>query len=617
MNNNIENNLFSNSIKNLDYYRKKIEKIVKKYLSWRYEMPICFHDVKVINDIIYNEKTHFVEMFKEYLLYEDNNEFLNRYYKTIEICNKLPRVLNFYDQYSKIYPNYTVIPESKYMYKNIKRKQKVIDQIQFHIYDFDNEEEEDGENLSSHIFNTNVINSINSFTMSLYTNYSSFNKNNSKSDIDTQDLIKKINYYDNQNKNKNINNNKINSTNNSNNSNFNVLKKKSENFFKKKLLSERNIIRGISVLFNSNTRMKLIEKKKNLNLMISKRTNSISNNDIKTDKFILSTNASTSSKFSNKKIFSSGKKIIHKKNIFLSPNISLNKKNSNSKNKIQSTTQRNKNNPSKIFSNNLIDNIKVNSNNNILENKKSKTISKPKNKNRKKDKFIYSNNIINTIKRGTSHLNICTGNELFNSFNMKGNFILNTKNLKKNKSPKYYNYINTNKFNNNVNYTVINKKILNSYSNKNENNSQKKYIPKLNLRKIIYKKTIESLSDRNNISKNLHKIMGKKFKNHKNSISNKDLTNSKNSINETKISLKLNYKHPSCIIHKNLNKEMSLNNIKNLKISNQNKVLNSSDNINNIKRINSNLNIGNKLNLRTISKYIKKNTKNNIDGNKK
>ena len=111
--------------------------------------------------------------------------------------------------------------------------------------------------------------------------------------------------------------------------------------------------------------------------------------------------------------------------------------------------------------------------------------------------------------------------------------------------------------------------------------------------------------------------MGKKFKNHKNSISNKDLTNSKNSINETKISLKLNYKHPSCIIHKNLNKEISSNDINTIKISNQNREINSSDNINNIKRINSNLNIGNKLNLRTISKYIKKNTKNTIDGNKK
>ena len=77
MNNSIEYNLFSNSIKNIDYYRRKIEKIVRKQLSWRYEMPTCFHDVKVINDIIYNEKTHFVEEFKEYLLYEDNNEFLS------------------------------------------------------------------------------------------------------------------------------------------------------------------------------------------------------------------------------------------------------------------------------------------------------------------------------------------------------------------------------------------------------------------------------------------------------------------------------------------------------------------------------------------------------------
>ena len=612
MNNSIEYNLFSNSIKNIDYYRRKIEKIVRKQLSWRYEMPTCFHDVKVINDIIYNEKTHFVEEFKEYLLYEDNNEFLNRYYKTIEICNKLPRILNFYEQCSKIYPNYTVIPESKYMYKNIKKKQKVIDQMQFHIRDFENEEEEDGENLSSHIFNTNVINSINSFTMSLYTNYSSFNENNSKSDIDTQDLIKIINYYDNQNKNKNINNNKINSNNNSNNSNFIVLKKKSENFFKKKLLSERNIIRGISALFNSNTRMRLIEKKKNLNLMISKRTNSISNNDTKTDKFILSTNASTSSKFSNKKIFTK-KKIIHKKNIFLSPNISLNKKNSNSKNKIHSTSQRNKNNPSKIFSNNLIYYIKVNSNN--LENKKSKTISKTKNKNKKQDRFIYSNNNINTIKRGISYLNIYTGNELLNSFNMKVNFILNTKNLKKNKSPKYNNFINTNKFNNNVNNTVINKNILNNNYNKNENNSQKKKIPNLNIRKIIYKKTTESLSDRNNISKNLHQIIGKKFNNHKNSISNRDLTNSKNSINE--ISQKLNHKHPYCIIHKNLNKEISSNDINTIKISNQNREINSSDNINNIKRIDSNLNIGNKFSLRNLSKFITKNTKNNIDKNKK
>ena len=43
---------------------------------------------------------------------------------------KLTKILLFYEKYSKIYENYTVIPESKYMNKNIKRKQKIIAQMQ-------------------------------------------------------------------------------------------------------------------------------------------------------------------------------------------------------------------------------------------------------------------------------------------------------------------------------------------------------------------------------------------------------------------------------------------------------------------------------------------------------
>ena len=66
-----------------------------------------------------------------------------------------------------------------------------------------------------------------------------------------------------------------------------------------------------------------------------------------------------------------------------------------------------------------------------------------------------------------------------------------------------------------------------------------------------------------------------------------------------------------------MNKEISSNDINTIKISNQNREINSSDNINNIKRIDSNLNIGNKFSLRNLSKFITKNTKNNIDKNKK
>ena len=117
-----------NNNNNKSKYRQEIidpvyhlEERVRKKLIKRYDKPIWYHDVKMINDILYNEKTHFVELFKEYLIYEDLNEFLKRYYIKNEIIIKLPRILLFYDKYSKIYANYTVIPESKYMYKNIKR----------------------------------------------------------------------------------------------------------------------------------------------------------------------------------------------------------------------------------------------------------------------------------------------------------------------------------------------------------------------------------------------------------------------------------------------------------------------------------------------------------------
>jgi hypothetical protein len=119
----------SNQLK-IDKVRIKIEERVRKKLIKRYDHPLSYYNIKLIDDILYNERTRFVEAFKEILLYDDPNEFLKNYYNKIDIIRKLPKILSFYEKYSKIYANYTVIPESKYMYKNIKRKQKMIDQIQ-------------------------------------------------------------------------------------------------------------------------------------------------------------------------------------------------------------------------------------------------------------------------------------------------------------------------------------------------------------------------------------------------------------------------------------------------------------------------------------------------------
>ena len=171
-----------------------LEHRAKFKLIKRYDKPLSYHDVKMINDILYNEKTHYVEAFKEYLIYEDYNEFLKRYYKNSELKIKLPKILMFYEKYSKIYANYTVIPESKYMYKNIKRKQKMIDQMQNNdINNSENEEEEEeNEEISNTVFSSKVMNSI--YRKTLSTLNKSENGGNSEQSINN--FINQINDYE-------------------------------------------------------------------------------------------------------------------------------------------------------------------------------------------------------------------------------------------------------------------------------------------------------------------------------------------------------------------------------------------------------------------------------------
>lgn len=96
-----------------------------------------FYNVKIVNDIIYNENTHIVSVFKDYLILDDISEFLKRSYANFETKPRLVKIYEFYDKYSKVFPNYVVLPESKYMFKNIERKQRMIDEKQ----KFKNEQE--------------------------------------------------------------------------------------------------------------------------------------------------------------------------------------------------------------------------------------------------------------------------------------------------------------------------------------------------------------------------------------------------------------------------------------------------------------------------------------------
>ena len=594
------NNYYHKYKKNIDYYRVKLEKRVNKKLIKRYDHPLYYHDIKMINDIIYNEKTHYVEVFKEYLIYEDINEFLRRFYNKEDIYHRLPKILIFYEKYSKIYANYTVIPESKYMYKNIKRKQKMIDQIQnCNANNNDNSECKEKEN--NIIFTTNAMNSINSFTMSIYTNQSL--NNNTKSDSGIKDLVMKINNFEKQ---AEMIKNKINKLN-FKNSNLN---------YQKEIKKKQNLIYGkgmnkvISALFSPNSKSKLIEKNKNNvntnNSKNSKKKLSIGDSS-KSDKIILSTNVSLSPKLLNEKMFSSPsskKDILKKTNNYLSPSISINhsRKNSqqinkvlyNSKGKKIPETQRNN----------------INYNINIFpyknDNLKPK-LGKNYNLNQNKLNNIVNNyNIINNFQEGITQINIYTNNETLKTIKLNnGNSAINNTNNYKRIS----NSTGININNNNNTYNVNKDKNLYKYNNDKFD---------LNLRKIIHNNMIEesSSSNKKSLQKDFFHKIGKYFHVH-NLSKNESNINSTIALNKISINESKNFSNEiikSQINHKKNIQDKNGNNLKNknLKSPNASRGLspnNSNFSTLNVRRIGTNtINLGDKykLNNQNFNKYSNK-----------
>lgn len=56
----------------------EIKKRTRERFYDHYRATKDWYHIKVINDIIYNEKTVVVANFKEYLIYDDNADFLKK-----------------------------------------------------------------------------------------------------------------------------------------------------------------------------------------------------------------------------------------------------------------------------------------------------------------------------------------------------------------------------------------------------------------------------------------------------------------------------------------------------------------------------------------------------------
>ena len=83
----------------------------------------------IINKILLNQKCSALSKYKDLKLYNKEKEFFHRFYTKRELFLRLKKVCEFYEKYSKIFPNYICLYESKFIYKNIRRKQKMIDAV--------------------------------------------------------------------------------------------------------------------------------------------------------------------------------------------------------------------------------------------------------------------------------------------------------------------------------------------------------------------------------------------------------------------------------------------------------------------------------------------------------
>ena len=109
---------------------KKYKINVMKWNLEKYNTTPLFYQKFQILLLMENANTHLVSIFKDYLLYDDSTEFFKEYYIKKEIYPRLKTIYDYYESSSYLFPNYTAINEGKYIYRNIIRKQKLIDYLE-------------------------------------------------------------------------------------------------------------------------------------------------------------------------------------------------------------------------------------------------------------------------------------------------------------------------------------------------------------------------------------------------------------------------------------------------------------------------------------------------------
>ena len=577
--------------------QKNLESIIYKNFKGTYSNDKNFYNVKVINEIICNDTTHIVAEFKDYLIIGDYSEFLQKYYKLKESLHDLPKIYEYYETCSVIFPNYVILPESKYIYKNIQRKQRVIDNQQEleeeqeklkklnnqKINDFSDSLSINSNNNSDCVFNTQAIDSIlNQTDSSAIRNFFGI-KNNNNSLIGIKNIINEIEKNENKDKKIKINlrkNNNINNINknkqiknNSNNNNH----KNSINY-NKKLIGSRNychyINYGMSNSNNNSNSIKLNTLNNNNN------TNTNSNNNIH--------NSKKSFMISNLNI---GNSYINKNKNIISKSIIKSHKNSN----VILNTNNNSNNNNSLIANTIIHPkgiviksyndynhcTNINIKNNIVNNKIKKKIN------------LSPNNTINFKQKPLS------SNSSFHNLNNNKN----NKCLTNRENSKYKYSINPEIIN------ILDNKILKIKNKKNILNTKKIFINTSN-NKSLYNNNKNNNINTNNNSNNTNNNINKIKNNNNNIINCRNKKNNNNNINKENLIMTTTNSHYNI----QNNNDYYINSFNDNVLYNKNYLMTHSNNNSskkNIKKENSKKLLKNYTHLRTTTNFSINNNINN------
>eukprot|EP00826_Nyctotherus_ovalis_P052728 TRINITY_DN6751_c0_g3_i1.p1 TRINITY_DN6751_c0_g3~~TRINITY_DN6751_c0_g3_i1.p1 ORF type:complete len:547 (-),score=84.82 TRINITY_DN6751_c0_g3_i1:101-1741(-) len=183
-----ESSEFSSTYENTGKVKEDFElgSVILYNLRRKYAGKRENYDARIVEDILCNDNTHAVTMFKDYLIFDNINEFMQRFFLMWEARNRLDKAFDFYCKHSRVFPNYAILKARKYMIENVIKKMRLI-----------NSQDKEKSRVmlkQDHVFTTQFMDEINKFSESSSTQLKSYIKSQAKevNDMSFKELLDKF-----------------------------------------------------------------------------------------------------------------------------------------------------------------------------------------------------------------------------------------------------------------------------------------------------------------------------------------------------------------------------------------------------------------------------------------